>query len=195
MLGGCIPLPLTARSPAVRPLPHACRLGHRSLSAGPRRMTKSDVAGNAQPGQDEVTTVIDLARRNLRLLSCLVLRYEVDRGEIVTEERIVRGPADVVDYLGAELADLAQEQLRTILLDTKNRVLGTSLVYHGGLNSIVVRLADCFREAVRRNAAAILLVHNHPSRDPEPSPEDVRVTREAAQVGELRSEERRVGKE
>lgn len=148
-------------------------------------MTKSDVAGNAQPGQDEPTTVIDLARRNLHLLSCLVLRYEVDRGEIVTEERIVRGPADVVDYLGAELTDLAQEQLRTILLDTKNRVLGTSLVYHGGLNSIVVRLADCFREAVRRNAAAILLVHNHPSGDPEPSPEDVRVTREAAQAGEL----------
>lgn len=129
-------------------------------------MTTRGEVGVAQPAQDEVTTVIDLARRNLRLLTCLVLRYEVDRGEIVTEERIVRGPADVVDYLGAELADLDQEQLRTILLDTKNRVLGTSLVYHGGLNSIVVRLADCFREAVRRNAAAILLVHNHPSRAP-----------------------------
>ena len=148
-------------------------------------MTKREVIGDTQPGQDEVTTVIDLARRNLRLLSCLALRYEVDRSEIVTEERVVRGPADVVDYLGPELADLTQEQLRTVLLDTKNRVLGTCLIYHGGLNSIVVRLADCFREAVRRNAAAILLVHNHPSHDPEPSPEDVRVTREAAQVGEL----------
>lgn len=148
-------------------------------------MTTRDVAGVAQPGHDDVTTLIDLARRNLRLLSCLVLRYEVDRGEIATEETVVRGPADVVGYLGPELADLAQEQLRTVLLDTKNRVLGTCLVYHGGLNSIVVRLADCFREAVRRNAAAILLVHNHPSHDPEPSPEDVRVTREAAQVGEL----------
>jgi DNA repair protein RadC len=64
-----------------------------------------------------------------------------------------------------------------MLLDTKNRVLGTSLVYQGGLNSILVRLADCFREAVRANAAAILLVHNHPSHDPAPSNEDVRVTR------------------
>src|SRR5207302_2348778 len=91
--GGCIPLPLTARSPTVRPLPPASRLGHRLSSAGPRRMTRSDVVGVAQPRQDEVTTVIDLARRNLRLLSCLVLRYEVDRGEIVTEDRIVRGPA------------------------------------------------------------------------------------------------------
>ena len=148
-------------------------------------MTQTNVNGAVQPGQDEVTTVIDLARQNLRLLSCLVLRYEVERGETVSTERIVRGPADVVEYLGPELADLAQEQLRTVLLDTKNRVLGTCLVYHGGLNSIVVRLADCFREAVRHNAAAILLIHNHPSGNPEPSPEDVRVTREAAQVGEL----------
>jgi len=65
-----------------------------------------------------------------------------------------------------------------VSLDTKNRLLGASLVYQGGINSIMVRLADCFREAVRVNAAAVLLVQNHPSGDPEPSPEDVRVTRE-----------------
>lgn len=83
------------------------------------------------------------------------------------------------------MTELAQEQLRVVLLNTKNQVLGASLVYQGGLNSIVVRLADCFREAVQVNAAAILLVHNHPSGDPEPSNEDVRVTREAAEAGEL----------
>ncbi|MGI8827634.1 MAG: JAB domain-containing protein [Chloroflexota bacterium] len=121
-----------------------------------------------QPPDDavEIGTVIDLVRQNLRLLTELVQRYEVDQQEIPSETRIVRKPADVAGYLGAELADLAQEQLRVVLLDTKNRVLGTSLVYQGGLNSIVVRLADCFREAVRVNAAAILLVHNHPSRAP-----------------------------
>jgi len=52
-------------------------------------------------------------------------------------------------------------------------------------NAIVIRLADCFREAVRVGAAAVVLAHNHPSGDPTPSPEDVRVTREAAQVGDL----------
>ncbi len=142
----------------------------------PRRMSKP------HPAPDEIETVIELVRQNLRLLAELVQRYEVDHEDITAKEKIVRTPADVVGYLGPEMADLAQEQLRVVLLDTKNRLLGASLI---GINSIVVRLADCFREAVRVNAAAILLVHNHPSGDPEPSNEDVRVTREAAQVGDL----------
>jgi DNA repair protein RadC len=135
--------------------------------------------------EGEIGTVIDLVRQNLRLLAELVHRYEVTHEDGTPEGRLVRKPADVIDYLGPELAHLAQEQLRVVLLDTKNRVLGATLVYQGGLNAIVVRLADCFREAVRANAAAILLVHNHPSGDPEPSNDDVRITREAGQAGEL----------
>src|SRR5439155_19518711 len=77
--------------------------------------------------------------------------------------RPIRSPADIAAYLGPELGDLAQEQLRVVCLDTKNRVLATALVYQGGLNATVIRLADCFREAVRLGAAAIVLVHNHPS--------------------------------
>jgi len=137
------------------------------------------------PDVMEVGALIDLVRENLRLLAELVQRYEVGRQDAVAERKIVRQPADVVAHLGAEMADLAQEQLRVMLLDTKNRLLGSQLVYQGGLNSIVVRLGDCFREAVRANAAAILLIHNHPSSDPTPSGEDIRVTRDAAQAGEL----------
>lgn len=133
----------------------------------------------------DIGAVIDLVRQNLRLLSELVQRYEVERQDTAPDQRVVRQPADVVAYLGAEMADLAQEQLRVMLLDTKNRLVATQLVYQGGLNSIVVRLGDCFREAVRVNAAAILFVHNHPSSDPTPSTEDIRVTRDAAQAGEL----------
>jgi DNA repair protein RadC len=99
--------------------------------------------------------------------------------------RVIRSPADVAAYLGPEMADLAQEQLRVLLLNTKNHVVGTCLVYQGGVNATVVRLADCFREAVRASAPAVILVHNHPSSDPTPSPEDVRLTREAAQAGDL----------
>ncbi len=148
-------------------------------------MTKRADMAQATDEGVEIDTVIELVRQNLRLLAELVQRHEVGGRAIPVEGKTVRKPADVAGYLGPELADLAQEQLRVMLLDTKNRVLGTTLVYQGGLNSIVVRLADCFREAVRANAAAILLVHNHPSHDPEPSNEDVRVTREAGQVGDL----------
>lgn len=133
----------------------------------------------------EAAALLHLVRENLRLLAELVNRYEVGRLEAPADERVVRCPADVAEYLGAELSELAQEQLRVILLDTKNRVLGVQLVYQGGINATAIRLADCFREAVARGAAAVILVHNHPSGEPTPSPEDARLTEEAGRAGEL----------
>jgi DNA repair protein RadC len=134
---------------------------------------------------DEGAALTQMVRENLALLTALVQRHEVARQIEPAERLVVRKPADVADYLGPEMADLAQEQLRVLLLDIKNRLIGAALVYQGGANAIVIRLADCFREAVRVGAAAIVLAHNHPSHDPDPSEEDVRVTREAAQVGDL----------
>ena len=129
--------------------------------------------------------IMHLVRENLRLLIDLANQCEVSRIDVAGDVRTVRGPADVVQYLEAEMAPLAQEQLRVANLDTKNHLLSTSLVYQGGLNATVIRLADCFREAVRVGAAAVILVHNHPSGDPTPSPEDIRLTAEAGHVGEL----------
>ena len=133
----------------------------------------------------DAASILHLVRENLRLLAELVSRYEVGRLDVQLETRKVKKPEDVAEYLGAELADLAQEQLRVVLLDTKNQVMGVSLVYQGGLNAAVVRIADCFREAVRAGATAVILVHNHPSGDPSPSPDDVRLTAEVARAGEL----------
>ena len=126
-----------------------------------------------------------LVRENLRLLTDLANRCEVGCLDVAVETRTLRCPDDLAGYLGTEMAQLAQEQLRVANLDLKNHLLSTSLVYQGGLNATVIRLADCFREAVRLGAAAIILVHNHPSGDPTPSPEDVRLTAEAGRVGEL----------
>lgn len=97
----------------------------------------------------------------------------------------IRSPEDVANLLMPEMSGLGQEHLRTVLLDTKNHVLGLHDVYRGSLNSAVVRVGEVFREAIRQNCAAIVLVHNHPSGDPSPSPEDVRVTRQIAEAGEL----------
>jgi len=133
----------------------------------------------------DAAALLHLVRENLRLLAELVARYEIGSVGTCAQEHIIRSPADVAAYLGSELAELAQEQLRVVLLDTKNHVLGIQLVYQGGLNATVIRLADCFREAVTLGAAAVIFVHNHPSGDPTPSPEDVRLTREAGRVGDL----------
>ena len=84
-----------------------------------------------------------------------------------------------------EMGSLEQENLRTILLDTKNRVLDTRNVYQGNVNSSIIRVAEIFREAVRANATAMIVAHNHPSGDPTPSPEDVQVTRSIVEGGRL----------
>ena len=71
------------------------------------------------------------------------------------------------------------------MLDTRNHVLGTPTVYQGSLNTSVVRIGELFRYALKANAAAFIVVHNHPSGDPAPSPEDVHVTRQLVEAGDL----------
>lgn len=102
------------------------------------------------------------------------------------EERMqVRAPVDVANLLMLEMGLLEQEQMRTVLLDTKNRITRITTVYSGSLNTAVVRVGEVFREAVRANSAAMVVVHNHPSGDPTPSPEDVRVTEMMVEAGRL----------
>ena len=97
----------------------------------------------------------------------------------------VRSPADAANLLMAEMSLLAQEHLRTVLLDTRNRVLSMPTIYVGSLNSAAVRVGEVFREAIRANCAALIVAHNHPSGDPSPSPEDVQVTRQLVEAGSL----------
>ncbi len=97
----------------------------------------------------------------------------------------VRSPADVANLLMLEMGLLEQEHLRAVLLDTKNVVLRVANVYAGNLNTAVVRVGEVFREAIRANCASIIVVHNHPSGDPTPSPEDVRVTEQLVEAGRL----------
>jgi DNA repair protein RadC len=113
---------------------------------------------------------------------------EIGRRLLLTsrEERFqVRSPSDVAQLLLMEMSHLDQEHLRVVNLDTKNRVQKITTVYVGSLNSSVVRIGELFRDAIRLNSAAIIAVHNHPSGDPTPSPEDVLVTRQMVDAGRL----------
>jgi DNA repair protein RadC len=148
-------------------------------------MTRANDSHQVSLLAPDVAEILYLVRENLRLLAELASRYEVARLAPVDPERVVRNPGDVMDYLGPEMTELAQEQMRVILLTTRHQVLGTQLIYQGGVNATVIRLADCFRDAVARGAAAVILVHNHPSGEASPSAEDVRFTHVAAEAGEL----------
>ncbi len=97
----------------------------------------------------------------------------------------ITSPADAAALVQYEMSALEQEELRVFLLDTRNRVLDIRTVYRGSLNSSQVRVGELFRDAIRKNAAAIIVAHNHPSGDPTPSPDDVAVTRAIVEAGKL----------
>jgi DNA repair protein RadC len=77
------------------------------------------------------------------------------------------------------------EHFVVLYLDTRNRVTSREILYKGSLNTSLVRIAEVFRGAVRRNCAALIVAHNHPSGDPNPSPEDVALTRRLVDAGKL----------
>lgn len=108
----------------------------------------------------------------------------------VKEEVIVRAPSDAVQYLRnhvytSALEAIDQEELWCLLFNTRSRITHEVMVYRGTVNTIYIRPAELFKEAVRVNAPALLLSHIHPSGSPDPSPEDIRTTQDAFQAGKL----------
>ena len=98
---------------------------------------------------------------------------------------LIRTPTDVAEPLVDAMGALEREELRVLLLDTKNVVTAQRTVYRGNLAGSSVRVGEVYRDAVRANAAAIIVAHNHPSGDPAPSGEDLRITAELAEAGRL----------
>jgi len=94
-------------------------------------------------------------------------------------------PDDAANLVMVEMAFLPREQLRVLCLDTKNYVAAQETVYQGTVNSSVVRAAEVFKPAITRTSTSIIVVHNHPSGDPTPSPEDVRTTEQLRQAGDV----------
>ncbi len=100
-------------------------------------------------------------------------------------EVTVNSPEDVVNLVGPDLAGLDQEHLQTVLLNTQNQVMSIQEIYVGNVNSSVVRPVEVFRPAIRENAPSIIVVHNHPSGDPTPSPDDVLITNGLVAAGQV----------
>lgn len=119
-----------------------------------------------------------------QLKAALEIGRRLMREELAERPR-VSNPEDIAQLVQVEMSLLEQEQLRVLLLDTRNRLMVIRTLYTGSLNQSTVRTAEVFKAAIRENAASIAIVHNHPSGDPTPSPEDVRVTRDLVEAGKL----------
>ena len=130
--------------------------------------------------------LLDALRSNLNLLGELAVRYDVaTRPEGPEDPPAINCPEDVRRLLGPEMFGLAQEQLRVLLVNTKNLVVGQRVVYQGNVNSSMIRPAEVLRHAVIEAVPSIIISHNHPSQDPTPSPDDVAITRKLSQAANL----------
>lgn len=101
------------------------------------------------------------------------------------EKARINSPADAAALVQYEMQALDHEQLRVILLNRRNEVIKIITVYKGSVNSSQVRVGELFKDALREQASAIVIAHNHPSGDPTPSPDDIAVTRAIVQAGKL----------
>jgi DNA repair protein RadC len=141
--------------------------------------------GLHQASLDEVT-----AQRGIGEAKAAAIKAAIELGrrlslESPDERPTIGSPADAAALVQFEMGALEQEHLRVMILNTRNQVLDIEEIYHGSLNASMVRVGEVFRPAVRRNAASIVVVHNHPSGDPTPSPDDIAVTRAMIEAGRL----------
>ena len=143
------------------------------------------LAGLARMDAGELVRATGLAPRRA---AALAAAFALGRRAATAWPRhtwVVRTPADVAERLMPEMGLLEREELRVLLLTTKNAVAAMRTVYVGNLAGSSVRVGELFAEAVRRCAAGIVVVHNHPSGDPAPSAEDLRITGEIGAAGTL----------
>jgi DNA repair protein RadC len=134
--------------------------------------TELQAVGGVGPARAaQVEAAFELGRR-------LLADWPTDRWQI-------RSPRDVADRLVLQMGRLEREELRAVLLNARNVVLRVATVYQGNVSSSLVRIGELFRDAVRWNATGVILVHNHPSGDPTPSPDDLHLTAEALAAGRL----------
>jgi DNA repair protein RadC len=129
------------------------------------------IAGLGTAGAARLKAALELGRRMLL--------------DVPEDRLIVRSVTDAASLLIPEMAHLEQEHFRVLYLDTRNRLLDSETLYVGSLNATHIRVGEVFRGAIKRNCAAIIVAHNHPSTDPAPSPDDLEVTRQLIAAGDL----------
>ncbi len=144
-----------------------------------------NLAGLLTASLDSLLQVPGIGKtRAVRLKAAFTLARRVTALRL-SERPIIRRPSDAITLVQYDLLTQPQEQLQVILLDANNRVLEIRTVYIGSLNATVVRVAEIFRDAIARNSAGIILVHNHPSGDATPSIEDIMLTQDMVAAGKL----------
>ncbi len=121
----------------------------------------------------------------LKVHSGMLLAKKVRNAGKNEKRYTIRSPEDVASYLMVEMTSLTQEHFVVLYLNVKNDVLHKKTIFIGSLNSSIVHPREVYKEAVKHSAASIICAHNHPSGQPNPSQEDIEVTKKLAEAGSM----------
>ncbi|MEW6622593.1 MAG: DNA repair protein RadC [Bacillota bacterium] len=196
----------------VKELPEDLRPRERLIKYGPSSLSSAELLAIILGTGNKRETALDVAARILHhcgglrglgnisikdlgsftgigLAKCTQIMAAIELGSrIYKEETVIKPkikcPSDVVNLV-MDMQFLDREHFKVLYLSTKNHVIGIEEVSIGSLNSSIVHPREVFKGAIEKSAAAVILSHNHPSGDPEPSKEDIQVTRRLFEAGQL----------
>lgn len=185
-----------AERDGVRSLSHAELLaiiltsgrgGETAVQTAQRLLLKCEgIKGLLETSPEELRELPGIGRvKAIRVLAAV----EIGQRAVAERQAEVRtpaaGPDDVIRHVEATMRYLPREEFHVLLLDTRNRIIKSVRISQGGLAAAVIHPRDIFREAVKANAASLVLVHNHPSGDPSPSRADIESTRKFSELGKM----------
>ncbi|GLH64785.1 MULTISPECIES: DNA repair protein RadC [Bacillaceae] len=197
----------------IRDVPKDARPRERLLSSGPESLADHELLAILLRTGTKEESVLQLAHRLLKHFEGLRLLKDATIEEITSikgigttkavqilaaielgrrisrlsynERYVIRSPEDGAKYVMEDMRFLSQEHFVAIYLNTKNQVIHRKTIFIGSLNASIVHPREVFKEAIKRSAASIICVHNHPSGDPTPSREDIDVTKRLAECGRI----------
>ncbi|MDQ0161184.1 RadC family protein [Bacillus alveayuensis] len=204
---------MTMKTLSIHDFPQDERPRERMVHAGPESLSNHELLAILLRTGTKNESVIHLANRLLKQFDGLRMLKDASIQEITNipgigtakavqvmaaielgkrihqltfqDRYVIRSPKDAANYVMEEMRFLTQEHFVCLYLNTKNQVLHKSTVFIGSLNASIVHPREVFKEALKRSAASIICMHNHPSGDPSPSREDIEVTKRLVECGKL----------
>lgn len=165
------------------------------IRTGKKGVTAVDLARRLFSEERTLREISSMSVEKIKLLGigesravAIVAAFELAKRlpEVKGKEKLkIQSPEDIVQYFKAKMRDLVQEELWVFPLNAVNQLLEPRQVSKGILNSSLAHPRECFREAISQSAAAVIFVHNHPSGNPEPSQDDLAITKQLMDAGKI----------
>jgi DNA repair protein RadC len=156
---------------------------HNSIDLSNRILKKFGINKFSRINPSEIMTISGIGKaKALRIIAAVEFAKRVKDKKKISK---ITGAKDVYNYLKHKTSNMDKEHFIVILLDTKNKIIRDEIISIGTINSAIVHPREVFRNAIRENSNAIILAHNHPSGNPTPSENDIRITEQIIRAGRI----------